>query len=172
MPIVYSVNGFPTAIRAEPKPADAPETRYHDVSIDDLYASGAGPSPSISFPDELIVLETAIKAWTTAGNMFAGILQPDAVVSPSVASFVIETAQVILGLKKRRVMSFQDWALLLKPTDETRCGPLQINADARAPIEGLAQMTPAELFQRWVVIAGFEDLIGAMKIYVGNINVG
>jgi len=168
---VYTVNGFPTANQSQVK-AEGEEVFYHDVSIDDLYANGAGPSPSISFPDELVVLETVVKAWAAAGNMFANILQPGVLISPSVASFVIESAQIVLGLKKRRVMSFQDWALLLKPSAETRCGALELNDEARAGLQELAEMQPAYLFQKWVVNADFEDLVGAMKIYVGNINVG
>lgn len=170
MSLVYTVNGFPTSNQSVVK-AQGDEVLYHDVSIDDLYASG-GPSPSISFPDELRIMETVVKAWAAAGNMFANILQPGVQVTPSVASFVIETAQIVMGLKSRRVMSFQDWALLLKPAEDTRCAPFEVSDDVRAPIEGLAQMAPAHLFQKWVVTADFEDLVGAMKIYVGNINAG
>lgn len=170
MSLVYTVNGFPTNNESAVK-AQGDEVLYHDVSIDDLYASG-GPSPSISFPDELKVLETVVKAWSAAGNMFANILQPGVQISPSVASFVIETAQIVLGLKTRRVMSFQDWALLLRPAEDTRCGPLELNVAAREGLDELAKMNHAYLFQLWVTRASFEDLVGAMKIYVGNINVG
>lgn len=171
MPLVFTVNGFPTGNQA-PAPADGKELRYHDVSIDDLYANGAGPSPTISFQDELAVLETVIKAWAASGNMFANILQPGVAISPSVASFVIETAQMVLGLKKRRVMSFQDWSLLLKPNEETRCGNLELNAEALGGLEELAGMSHDRLFQKWVLNVGFEDLIATMKIYVGDLAAG
>lgn len=167
MGLLFTVNGFPTGSQA-PTPTDGSVARYHDVSIDDLYANGS-PSPSISFPDELAVLETVIKAWSAAGNMFTNILQPGVVISPSVASFVIETAQMVLGLKKRRVMSFQDWALLLKPNDETRCGNLELNEEALSGLTELAGMSHDRLFQKWVLNAGFEDLTATMKIYVGDL---
>lgn len=165
---LYTVNGFPT--RNDAPPTEGAEARYHDISIDDLYANG-GPSSSISFPDELAILETVIKAWIASGNMFSNLLQPGVVVSPSVTSFVVESAMMATGQKTRRGMSFQDWALLLKPSDETRCGNVMLDKEAVELLTMLAGTPSGDLFQKWVLNAGFEDLVGAMKIYVGDIAV-
>lgn len=165
MALVYSVNGFPTNNQKQ----SAEEVRYHDANIDALYANGA-PSPEISFPAELEVLEAIIKAWTAAGGLFDNLLQPGVLVSASVTSFVLDTAAIVNGQKNRRSLSFQDWALLLKPSEDTKVGPVQLNDGAIQTLQELAGLPVDRLIQKWILTAGFEDLIGTMKIYVGDIS--
>jgi hypothetical protein len=166
MNTVYTMNGFPTSNQAN-QPQGS-EVRYHDANIDALYANGA-PSPEITFPAELEVLEAVMKAWAAAGNLFGNLLQPGVLVSSSVVSFVLETAAVLNGEKSRRGLSFQDWALLLKPGEDTKVGPVQLSEGAIATLKEMAGKDLPTLIQKWVTSVGFEDLIGTMKIYVGEV---
>lgn len=165
MRLVYTVNGFPTNNQSQ----STEEVRYHDANIDALYANGA-PSPEVSFPAELEVLEAVIKAWTAAGGLFDNLLQPGVLVSASVTSFVLDTAAIVNGQKSRRGLSFQDWALLLKPSEGIRVGPALLTDGAIQTLKELAGLPIDRLIQKWILTAGFEDLIGTMKIYVGDIS--
>jgi hypothetical protein len=165
MSLVYTVNGFPTNNQAADKDN---EVRYHDANIDALYAT-SGLSTETSFPEELAVLETVIRAWSAAGGLFDNLLQQGVLVSASVTSFVLETAAIVNGDKSRRGLSFQDWALLLKPSEDTKVGPPQLNDAAIQTLQMCAGLSIDRLIQKWILTAGFEDLIGTMKIYVGDI---
>lgn len=167
MALVYTVNGFPTNNQA-PQSQDAP-VLYHDANIDALYASNA-TNEEISFPAELEILEVVMRAWTAAGGLFDNLLQPGVIVSPSVVSFVLETTAVVNGDKTRRGLSFQDWALLLKPCEDTKVGPVQLSDGALQTVQELAGLSIDRLIQKWILTAGFEDLIGTLKIYVGDIS--
>ncbi|MNG09729.1 hypothetical protein D3C84_931590 [compost metagenome] len=92
------------------------------------------------------------------------------IVSPSVVSFVLETVAVVNGDKTRRGLSFQDWALLLKPCEDTKVGPVQLSDGALQTVQELAGLSIDRLIQKWILTAGFEDLIGTLKIYVGDIS--
>jgi hypothetical protein len=166
MGLVYTVSGFPTNNQA-PQTQDAP-VLYHDANIDALYASSA-TNQEISFPAELETLETVLRAWSAAGGLFDNLLQPGVLVSASVTSFVLETAAIVNGDKTRRGLSFQDWALLLKPCEDTTVGPPQLNDAAKQTLQMCAGLSLEALIQQWILTAGFEDLIGTMKIYVGDI---
>lgn len=165
MSLVYTVNGFPTNNQTANKET---EVRYHDANIDALYANG-GVSTEISFPEELETLETVMRSWTAAGGLFDNLLQQGVLVSASVTSFVLETAAIVNGDKTRRGLSFQDWALLLKPSEDTKVGPPQLNEAAIQTLQMCAGLPLDRLIQKWILTAGFEDLIGTMKIYVGDI---
>lgn len=164
MGLVYTVNGFPTSNQNQSQE----EVRYHDANVDALYASGVA-AQEISFPTELEILETVLRAWTAAGGLFDNLLQPGVLVSASVTSFVLETAAIVNGDKTRRGLSFQDWSLLLKPSDDTKVGPPQLNEAAIQTLKMVAGLPLDRLIQNWIITAGFEDLIGTMKIYVGDI---
>lgn len=167
MALVYTVNGFPTNNQA-PQSQDKP-VQYHDANIDALYANGA-TNQEISFPAELEILEVVMRSWTAAGGLFDNLLQPGVICSPSVTSFILETAAIVNGDKTRRGLSFQDWALLLKPCEDTKVGPAQLGEGARQTVQELAGLPLDRLIQKWILTAGFEDLIGTMKIYVGDIS--
>lgn len=169
MGIVYSVNGFPTNSTAPAAQPGAAEVRYHDANIDALYANGT-PLTEVSFEDELATLEIILRAWAASGNMFANLLQPGVVVSPSVTSFLVETAQVVFGSKSRRVMSFQDWGLLLKPGADTKTAGVQLTEEDLQVISNAGKMAPEQLFQAWVLSAGFADLVSTMKLLIGDID--
>lgn len=166
MGLVYTVSGFPTNNQA-PQSQDKP-VLYHDANIDAIYANGA-PGPEVSFPAELDILEAVIRAWGAAGGLFDNLLQPGVLVSASVTSFILETAAIVNGDKTRRGLSFQDWALLLKPSEDTTVGPPQLNDAAKETLQMCAGLPIDRLIQKWILTAGFEDLIGTMKIYVGDI---
>lgn len=164
MTIVYTLSGFPTRSQA----VGDDTVRYHDATIDAMYASGQ-PTNNSAFVEELDALVTVIKAWKAAGGLFDNILQDNLRVSASTVSFVLETAMILGGEKTRRGLSFQDWALLLKPNDESVYGPVVLPEIALDLIKGLAGLPTESLIQRWILTAGVHDLLATMKLYVGDI---
>lgn len=165
MSLVYTVNGFPTANKANQSDN---EVRYHDDGIDTLYHAFP-PTNKRSFEVELDTCVTIIKAWSAVGCLFSNLLQPGVKVSASTTSFVLETAAVVSGVKSRRGLSFQDWALLLRPGDDVKIQSVEINADSAALLKEVADLSLEHLIQKWVTGIGLEDLLATMKLYVGTI---
>lgn len=164
MSIVYSHRGFPVIVSA----ANAGSV-FESPEVEQLFLA-RNHLNGCSFEEELKHVVEATRVWTISGGMFSAVLNPEIVVSPAVKSFIAETALLLRGEISRRRVGFADWAMLLAPAEGVVCGKPAFTPAELEAVKTLADMLKPEfIIQRWIQVAGLDDLIRSLYLFVGPV---
>jgi len=164
MSLLYSYYGFPVLVEV----ASSPDEKIFHAPQVTAVAERRKSSNRPGFTEEVDQIIDLTKTWAITGGFFRAILAPGVQVSPSVRSFVLETACLLAGTIQRRRVGFPDWALLLSPGDDVVCAPPVFSPEELAAVEAMAKLPTEEIIYRWVNNLGVDDLSQSLQLYVGE----
>lgn len=163
MKIVYSKHGLPVSA---PDDVDS-DVVFVSKEVTQVYETRI-ENKNISFSDELHQIETLLSMYSLSGGLFKIIHDNKVEITANAKSFILETAQLILGKIAQRRVSFQDWSILLLPgADDVKTTPT-FSKEEMIILQELRDMSNAKLFQTWINQAGLNDLSQFMQVYVGE----
>lgn len=164
MSLVYSYYGFPVEVAVDLPP----EERVFHAPVVEAIAKRRKAANRPGFTHEMNQITDLAKTWEITSGFFKAILNPAAKVTPSVRSFVLETAGLLKGTIARRRVGFGDWALLLAPGDDVSASAAAFLADELELVQALADLPTEELISLWVNKLGVDDLSQSLQLYVGE----
>lgn len=114
-------------------------------------------------------LETSLKAvswWIESGGLFnKEVLNYRVELSASERSFILETADLLLGNRCQRQLGWTDWAILLCPSDPKDRAPALWSEAELDKLKALKDMPTPVLIQRWVSNLGIGDLVQSLYLF-------
>lgn len=160
--LLYTKRGFPVLVESQAEGAvfESPEVT--------IIHQNRSAQDRPGFETELKQIAQLSSIWSITGGLFAPILHPKAVVSPSVKSFVLESARLLTGQSKRRLVSFSDLTMLVEyRKDMVSTAPGFSGTDYEL-LATLAKEPTESVIQKWVTTIGVDDLSMSMQLVMGS----
>lgn len=161
MTVIYTQRGFPIDV-----PMEAGMV-YESPTITNLWMQRRGLDKP-NFAEDLLDLAIFMNEWKLTGGMFKAFNHRSALTVASTQGFVAETAMLITGKIARRRVGFNDWVLLLAPVAPKDLRPPMFATGELEAIKELADLNPENLFAKWIQVAGLNDLVNTLQLFVGS----